>query len=135
MNTFRRAKTSFSDPDYTPTVYQFETVEELLALEEVQWANERAGAEFVLSGNHLMVLYDGGFEWWVVGLIGKPELVDLPKWKGPKILVERRVDVPNDNFDGLWSELVTEVVTDEILSICGDQITLKDGTVATRVKR
>jgi hypothetical protein len=121
MNTFWFPKTSFSDYDYVPTVYGFETTEDLLSLDSVKRFNEM-GAEFVMSDEHLMVITKEGFEWWVVGRVGKPEEVDLPKWGGPKILV--RFD---DGMEG--------VVTTEIYSICGDRITLRDGSVVTKVNR
>ncbi len=121
MNTFWYPKTSFHDPDYEPVVYEFETTENLLNLNEVQRYAVH-DAEFVMSDEHLMVLYQKGFEWWVVGRIGHPELVKLPKWEGPKILVTLA--------DG-----TEKVVTKEIYSICGDRITLRDGSVATKKER
>jgi hypothetical protein len=120
MNTFWYPKTSFHDPDYVPTIFQFETTADLLDLANVRRCGS-LDAEFVMSGEHLMVLYKDGFEWWVVGKVGKPEEVDLPKWEGPKIRVVRQ--------DG------TEFVTTNVQSICGDQITLRDGQVVTRIKR
>jgi hypothetical protein len=119
MNTFWYPKTSFHDPDYVPTVFEFETTADLLDLDDVRRV-DRLDAEFAMSSEHLMVLYKDGFEWWVVGKVGKPEEVDLPKWEGPKIRVIRA--------DG------TEFVTTNVKSICGDEITLRDGSVVTRVK-
>ena len=120
MNTFWSPKTSFSDPDYVPTVYTFETTAELLALDSVQRCN-KPGAKFAISGGHLMVITRDGFEWWVVGRIGQPERVDLPEWDGVKIRVQLN--------DGTKT-----VVSKEVLSICGNEITLRDGSIATRIE-
>jgi hypothetical protein len=122
MNTFWYPKTSFHDPDYVPAVYYFETVEELLALPPI--ASYRApGIKFELSDSYLMLVLKDGFEWWVVGRIGIPEKVDLPKWTGPKILIR----LP-DNTERVASN-------GEVSRICGDEITLKDGIKATRIRR
>ena len=120
MNTFWFPKTSLSDPDYTPVVFNFETTADLLALDSVQKAAS-PGAEFVMSDGYLMVLTKEGFEWWVVGRIGKPEEIDLPKWSGPKVYVRLE--------DG------THKIATDISSICGDRIVLKDGTIALKVGR
>lgn len=120
MNTFWFPKTSFHDPDYVPTVYYFETTEELLALPPIQ-LYRAPGLKFELSDSHLMLVLKDGFEWWVLGRIGQPDKVNLPKWEGPKILVRMA--------DG-----TTKVVSKEIYSICGDEIRLHDGSVAIKVQ-
>jgi hypothetical protein len=121
MNKFWFPRTSFHDPDYEPVVYEFETTEDLLALEPVRKHNS-PGAEFVISDGLLMVITKDGFEWWVVGRIEKPEEVNLPQWKGWKFLARLG--------DGTET-----VLSSEVYSICGDLITLKDGSTATRIKR
>jgi hypothetical protein len=121
VNTFWFPKTSFSDPEYVPTVYYFSTTEELLALPGVRWYCDRPGVKFVMSGGHLMALYKDGFEWWVVGRVGQPEKVNLPKWEGPKVRVK-------------WNGIEKTVVGKEVLSMCGDEITLRDGSIAIRIK-
>jgi|ERR1700719_1320136 len=121
MNTFWYPKTSFHDPDYVPTVYYFETVEELLALPPIRLYNA-PGIKFELSESHLMLVVKDGFEWWVLGRIGNPEKVDLPKWAGPKV----RVRLNNGE------EKV--VIGKEIYNMCGDQITLRNGAIADRIK-
>jgi hypothetical protein len=120
MNFFWIPKTSFHDPEYTPTFYEFETTEELLALPIVQRFN-RSDAEFVLSDHHLMVLNKDGFEWWVVGAVSDPSVVNLPKWRGPKIRVRLE--------DG--QEIIAQDGT--VLSICGNEIMLKGGRKVTRI--
>lgn len=121
MNTFWFPKTSFHDPDYVPVVYQFETTEDLLSLDAVK-KYDKTGAEFVLSGGHLMVLYQKGFEWWVVGRINDSSTVNLPEWRGPKITVR---------FENGQETVVQD---GEVISICGDEITLRDGSKTTRVR-
>jgi hypothetical protein len=120
MNTFWFPKTSFSDPDYVPTVYRFETTEELLALKPVKWY-DRPGAKFVLSDNHLMILLKDDFEWWVVGCVSNPDAVNLPKWKGPKVWVR---------FDNGCERVAQD---GEVVSICGDEIKLRSGETVTRI--
>ena len=119
MNTFWYPKTSFSDPDYVPTVYYFETTEELLALPSIR-RYRAPGIKFELSDSHLMIILKDGFEWWVLGQIGQPEKVDLPKWGGPRVRVR-------------LSDGTEKIVGKEILSMCGDQITLRDGSVVARI--
>jgi hypothetical protein len=123
MNTFWFPRTSLSDPDYVPTVYEFETTAELLALDAVHIYNtyHKSGATFVMSGGHLMALYKDGFEWWVVGRVGQPEKINLPEWEGPKVRVK-------------WNGIEKTVVGKEILSMCGDEITLRDGSIAIRIQ-
>jgi hypothetical protein len=120
MNTIWYPKTSFHDADHVPSVFEFESTADLFALEIVRQAN-KIGAEFVLDGDHLLVLYKDGFEWWVVGRISQPNKVNLPKWGGPKVRV--RLD------NGLET-----VVNKEIHSMCGNRVTLRDGSVAIKIE-
>jgi hypothetical protein len=117
MNTFWFPKTSFHDPEYVPVVYEFETTTDLLALEAVR-RYDSPGAKFCMSDSHLMVVTRDGFEWWVVGRIGEPHKVDLPTWEGPKVRIR-------------FTDGTEAVVSKEIHSMCGDLITLRDGTKAT----
>jgi hypothetical protein len=123
MNTYRAyLNPGFIDPDDPkPPLIEFETTADLLKLEDVQKFN-RAGSEFVMSDGYLMVLTKEGFYWWVVGKIGNPSEIDLPKWRGPKCQVEFA--------DG--SEKVVE--GDEISSLCGEVVVLKDGTKTRRIR-
>ena len=119
MNTFWFPKTSFSDPNYVPKIFKFETTSELLSLPPVS-EHIKPGSQLMMSDEYLMVILNEGFEWWVVGRIGKPQEVCLPKWPGPKIKVK---------FDD-----GREIVANNVSSICGDIIKLKDGSIGTRIK-
>jgi hypothetical protein len=121
VNTFWFPKTSFSDPDYKPTVYEFETTGDLLNLVQAKYHDYGKNPVFVMSGGHLMVLYRDGFEWWVVGRVGQPEKINLPEWEGPKVRVK-------------WNGIEKTVVGKEILNMCGDEITLRDGSIAIRIR-
>jgi|ERR1700722_13624773 len=75
-----------------PFEFYFDTVEELLANEWINnWTKHPFDTEepkrpnpefyrFSLSDNRLMYEGKNGKEWWVVGYICHPELIDLPKW-------------------------------------------------------
>lgn len=67
----------------------FDTTEELLKIQSVkQWENHLNFSHFAISNNCLMAVLKDGFEWWVIGYVGNPELVDLPKWDGGKYKVQ-----------------------------------------------
>lgn len=66
--------------------WEFETLEDLLALDWVkQWMNDGCWTLYK-SDNNLMVQNDGAEElqWWVIGILEDPDSVNLPKWKSPK---------------------------------------------------
>ena len=75
---------------------------------------------YSILDNCLMAEFDDGFHWWVLGYIEKPELVDLPKWSGWKY---RAI------LDG--QEVV---LTNEVISSCGDVLTLRDGRKAKNIR-
>ena len=68
-----------------------------------------------MSDEALMEISNDGFEWWVLGYIKYPKLLNLPKWDGGKF----KVIMPNGNI---------EIITNEFQSVCGDVVTLKNGT-------
>jgi len=103
-----------------PPTGEFETTEELLSLEVVQRYKHDDFSHFAMSDNHLMVISDDGFKHWVVGYVKNPESVDLPKWAGWKF----RAELPN-------GEKV--ILSSEVVSSCGDVLTLRDGTKATNL--
>lgn len=59
----------------------FSSTEELLEIPFIQNFKHGKFSSFSKSDNRLMAEYDDGYEWWVVGMIKSPELVDLPEWK------------------------------------------------------
>lgn len=78
-NIFRQHIPNFVDVD-PPDPIPFTTTEELLGLEVVQRYIGEKHSHFAISENMLMEVSNGGKNWWVVGYIAKPDLVNLPKW-------------------------------------------------------
>lgn len=118
MNAFWFPKTGFHDPDYVPFVQPFETTEELLQILKYKH-NTQPEAQFALSDDYVMLVLKDGFEWWVAGKVRYPKTVNLPKWEGAK-------------YHALVNG-VERVVT-HVKSICGDLITLGNGSTATRIR-
>ncbi len=122
MNKFTQHIPSFVDHRGEIPNGAFETTDDLLRLEIVKrYGKGEDFSHFALSGNHLMQISDSGFKHWVVGYIEKPNEVDLPKWEGWKF----RAILPNGE----------KVVLDkEVISSCGDVLTLRDGTTAKNLR-
>lgn len=122
MNSFRQHIPAFARDgrEELPAPIPFETTADLIALDIVQRYKGPTHSHFAMSGSHLMEISDDGYRHWVVGFIEHPEEVDLPQWAGWKHLVR----LP----DGREVTL-----TDEVVSSCGGQLTLRDGTIATDV--
>jgi hypothetical protein len=117
MNHFTQHIPAFVEVDL-PAPVPFETTEDLLALEVVRRYGKRKDfSHFAMSDNCLMEISDGGYHWWVVGYIEKPDEVNLPKWSGGKY----RAKLPN-------GEITT--LSDEVISSCRDMLTLTDGSKA-----
>jgi hypothetical protein len=123
MNTYKPYRNpGFMDGQPGPPAVEFETTEDLLALDDVR-RSHKPDSEYVMSDGYLMVLTNDGFEWWVLGKIGNPSEVNLPKWQGAKISVR----FPNGR------EMVAQ--NGEVSSICGDRIILKGGLEVVRVHK
>lgn len=100
-----------------PKIYEFNKLEELLCQPLFKHASEQPKfSHFAMSDNHIMEISDEGFHWWVLGRIEKPEMVDLPQWTGWKYRAL---------LDG--KEVV---LSGEVVSSCGDELTLRDGRKA-----
>ena len=84
MNNFVQRIPGGCDISGDPLSFEFNTTEELLALEYVQRFAKHRPSTFVMEDNCLMVISDNGYHWWVVGYIEKPNEINLPKWDGPK---------------------------------------------------
>ena len=122
MNEFTQHIPDFVDVLERPPAIFFETTEDLLGLEVVKrYGNERDFSHFAISGNVLMEISDEGFKHWVVGYIKKPDLVNLPVWGGWRF----RAELPNGKKVTLGREVV---------SSCGDILTLEDGSKARNTR-
>ena len=122
MATFRQHIPAFVDIDGPPPMAEFSTTDELLALEVVQrYGKGPDFSHFAMSDNRLMEISDEGFKWWVVGSVSDPSAVDLPKWGGWKF----RAELPDGSRVVLGSEVV---------SSCGDVLTLRNGTKARNLR-
>ena len=122
MNQFTQHIPSFVDRrDPAPTT-EFSTTEELLSLDVVQRYKGPKFSHFALEGNCLMAISDEGFQWWVAGYIKDPSTVELPQWNGWK----HRAELP----DG--SRVILS--GDDVVSSCGDELTLRNGTKARNLR-
>jgi hypothetical protein len=121
MNTYKPYRNpGFMDGQPGPPAVEFETTEELLALDDVRQSHS-PDSQYVMSDGYLMVLTKNGFNWWVLGRISDPSKVNLPKWRGAKI----KVRFP-DGHEAIAQD-------GEVAIICGDKITLKNGLETTRL--
>ncbi|MDY6893944.1 MAG: hypothetical protein SVO01_00780 [Thermotogota bacterium] len=124
MNKFIQHIPNFIEVD-KPRWIEFETIEDLLNIPVVkQWKkpiNGKSFSYFAISDNVLIVVHDNGFHWWAVGYIEKPELIKLPKWTGGKYKAQFL------NGD------IKIVSSKNVISSCGNILTLKDGTKAKDV--
>lgn len=76
------------DPNYKPVVEEFNTTEELLAIEWVKkWKKfKEEGLPFfryVKNSNHLIAEFGEGEIWWVLGYLRDSATVELPEWQIP----------------------------------------------------
>lgn len=98
---------------------EFSTTDELLSLDVVRrYAELPKFSHFAMHDNALIAVLDDGFHWWVVGHVADPAGVDLPEWAGWKF----RAVLPNGKRVVLGKG--------EVVSACGDELTLRNGTKA-----
>ena len=122
MNKFKQHIPNFVDVDECSDWIEFETTQDLLKLEIVQRYGKRKDfSHFALSNSCLMEISDEGFHWWVVGYIADPSMVNLPQWEGRK----HRAEMPDGS---------RVILTNEVVSSCGDVLTLRDGTKAKNLR-
>jgi hypothetical protein len=118
MATFRPHVPAFFDISEPPPATEFATTAQLLAIDRVaRYRKKRGFSHFAMEDECLLAVLDDGHDWWVIGTVSDPSAVDLPKWGGWKF----RAELP----DGTQT-----VLGDEVVSCCGDVLTLRDGTKA-----
>ncbi len=68
--------------DMPPVEFQFKSLEELLSNDTVHHYSGWKGFDrFVRDGNMLMIEQNGGDNWWVVGYVSDPTVLEsLPVW-------------------------------------------------------
>lgn len=105
--------------------FEFNSLQELLDHPIVARYKEHCDgvfSHFALSDNHLMVISNDGFNWWVVGYVSDPDALDLPKWEGWK-------------YDAELADGSRAVLNgNQIVSSCGDKLKLHDGSFARNVR-
>ena len=125
MNKFKQYIPAFIDTRGDDNIeYEFKTTKDLLSIIPVKLhSNSDNFSHFAMSGNSLMAIYDEGFEHWVVGYIKSTNGIDIPEWEGWKFRAELR------------SGEKTILKGDEVISSCGNLLTLKDGSKAKNLGR
>jgi hypothetical protein len=123
MNTFRQHIPAFVDcGEDSPPLHEFETTADLLALEVVKRYSQNKGfSHFALNDNLLMEISDEGFRWWVVGRVSDPSSVSLPEWDGPKYMAK-------------LADSTKTILSKEVVSSCGDVLTLRNGSKARNIR-
>jgi hypothetical protein len=117
MRIFRQIRSSFNDPDDKMFSCLFETMEDLLHYDFIR-RNTVYHSFFrfsITEDNALMAEYSDGFRWWVVGRIDDPSNLGLPWWKAKYHALLNGQEV---------------ILVDEVISSCGDELTLRDGRKA-----
>lgn len=124
MNTFTQHVPRFVDTRGCNVVpIPFKTVQTLYDIPHVKLFYKRPDfSHFALSEHHLMAVLDSGYMWWVVGFIKDPDDVDLPQWEGAVYDAEMQ--------SGERKHLTSE----DVISSCGDVLTLRDGTKALNLR-
>jgi hypothetical protein len=120
MNEINQHRPPYVD-GYDNVCVCFSTDDELFEIPFVKCFRHSNFSRYAMSGNHLMAIYDDGFEWWVIGTIKDPPSVHLPKWDGGKYRAL---------LDG---EPV--ILSRDVASSCGDVLTLKDGRTAKNLRK
>jgi len=121
MNKFTQHIPSFVDTDKR-LIIEFETPEELFNHQYFQLVTKYSKfSHFAIHNRYLMEISDEGFHWWVLGMVDKPEELNLPQWDGWKFRAL---------LDG--EEVV---LSKEVTSSCGDRLELRDGRVATNLRK
>jgi len=123
MNTFTQHIPNFVDTSEPVGVFEFESTEDLLNLGVVQRYVTDDFDHFAVRGNVLMAISRGGFFWWVAGYLKNAIGLGLPEWDGGKYMAETE------------SGEVLVLLSKDVCSVCGDVITLLDGSKLNKAKK
>ena len=126
MNKFTQHVPNCVDIDRDRWVsFEFETLEELVNhpfVKRFSSPKKPDFSHFAIHNTYLMAIYDDGFKWWVLGSVATSEGLDLPKWQGWK-------------FRALLDEQEIVLSGKDVVSSCGDRLELRDGRVATNLRK
>lgn len=118
---FRQRIPGFIDPrGLVPEEFYFDTTEELVNHPFIQgWLDRHNPSNLVKDEKYLIVEYNEGFNWWVIGYITNSDDLQVPEWTGGKWVVQ---------YENGQIEVLTKESKNPVIRTCGDEITLKDGT-------
>jgi hypothetical protein len=123
MNYIKHHVPDFARDGRDPIITEaFLTTADLLALEKVSRWKDSDFSHFAMNKNHLMAILHNGFQWWVVGYIEDPTVIDLPQWDHGKYRVQYE--------DGT----INEVAGTEVRMSSGDDVWLTNGVKAKRIR-
>lgn len=109
---------------YTPVEFDFDTVEELEQHPFVhRWLSKNPPSCLRKTGKLLMVVEDYGFTRWAIAWIEKPDLLDIPVMQ-TKVVVQH----PCGKI-----EIITAKSENKVVSIAGNEATLKNGEICKRL--
>ncbi len=97
-------------------IIEFSTQEELLDNPWIKKFIRDNFNHFAIDGDVLLAIYDNGFRWLGLGLIEKPELVNLLQWEGWK-------------FKAIVNSEVVVFGKDDVTMTCMGRIYLVDGRI------
>lgn len=123
MGIFKQHIPTYVDYREASPRWNFNTTEELCNLPPMLKAKERPGfSHFAISGNCILQIADEGFYWWVLGYVDDVDGVELPEWDGGKHRAE------------LEDGRIVILMRREIVSSCGNVLTLRDGSTAKWIR-
>ena len=131
-NHYRQRIPNYIDFGISPLEFDFDTTEELMNHPEIQRNLEMnpntelyLHNELYISEGLLMTVYDEGFTWYGVGYIKNPKDVNLPAWSGGKYIAK---------YEDGTIEILDNMSKNPVMSSCGGELTLKDGTKCKKLK-
>jgi hypothetical protein len=80
MPTIKQYRPAFCD-GFEDVVVEFSTTEELINIPFVKRFCTGDFCGFLVSDECLLAMYKHGEEWYVVGILSDPDLVELPRWE------------------------------------------------------
>lgn len=124
-NHFRQHIPRFIDSDNSYE-FDFDSIEKLINSSFVQLClSENPNSTLVKHRDLLMITHNEGFNWRVIGYISNPDDLKLSEWTGAKYIGQYQNGIV---------EVFDENSENPVVSSCGNELTLKDGTVCKNIK-